>query len=66
MNEKGYIKIRCCDLKKKIAIIYLKKNEVNLETDILDTPDYFWDNDKYQQNFHSVSIIITYMYIKGF
>ena len=57
LTENGYLTISCNDLKKKIATIYLKKNEVNLETDILDTPDYFWDNDKYQQNFHSVFLI---------
>jgi len=54
LTEKGYLRISYYDLKKKIAIIYLKKNKVNLETDILDTPDYFWENDKFQPNFHSV------------
>ncbi len=55
LTKDGYLQIKCSDLKKKIALIYLKKNEVNLETDFLDTPEYFWDNDLYQQNFQAVN-----------
>jgi uncharacterized Rmd1/YagE family protein len=50
----GSIKIDHITLNKKIGRLYLKKNEINLDTDILDIPDYFWNNDKYQQNFKTV------------
>lgn len=50
----GYITLDHKSLNKKIGRLYLKKNEINLDTDILDTPDYFWDNDKYQTHFATV------------
>lgn len=51
----GFIKLDHITLNKKIGRLHLKKNEVNLDTDILDIPDYFWDNDKYQAHFNTTS-----------
>jgi uncharacterized Rmd1/YagE family protein len=41
--------------------LYLKKNEINLDTDMLDIPEFLWNNDKYQKNF---SLIIKYFEIE--
>ncbi len=54
LARNGYINIDHIALNKKIGKLYLKKNEINLDTDILDVPDYFWNNDKYQPNFNVV------------
>jgi uncharacterized Rmd1/YagE family protein len=32
----------------------LKKNEINLDTDLLDIPDFLWDNEKYHKNFMNI------------
>ena len=55
LAQNGYINLDHITLNKKIGKLYLKKNEINLDTDILDIPDYFWNNDKYQTHFKHVS-----------
>jgi uncharacterized Rmd1/YagE family protein len=55
LAQNGYINLDHITLNKKIGKLYLKKNEINLDTDILDIPDYFWNNDKYQLHFNTVS-----------
>lgn len=55
LAKNGYIELDHVTLNKKIGKLYLKKNEINLDTDILDIPDYFWNNDKYQNHFTTVS-----------
>jgi uncharacterized Rmd1/YagE family protein len=55
LAQKGYINLDHITLNKKIGKLYLKKNEINLDTDILDIPDYFWNNDKYQTHFNIIS-----------
>lgn len=32
----------------------MKKNEINLDTDLLDIPDFLWNNEKYHRNFMSI------------
>ncbi len=32
----------------------MKKNEINLDTDLLDNPDFLWNNEKYQKNFMTI------------
>lgn len=55
LANKGYINLDHITLNKKIGKLHLKKNEINLDTDILDIPDYFWNNDVYQPHFNAVS-----------
>ena len=55
LAKNGYINLDHYTLNKKIGKLYLKKNEINLDTDILDIPDYFWNNDQYQSNFNTVA-----------
>ncbi len=55
LANNGYINLDHLTLNKKIGKLYLKKNEINLDTDILDIPDYFWNNDIYQPHFNAVS-----------
>jgi uncharacterized Rmd1/YagE family protein len=55
LAKNGYINLDHKSLNKKIGKLHLKKNEINLDTDILDIPDYFWNNDQYQNHFNTVS-----------
>jgi uncharacterized Rmd1/YagE family protein len=55
LAKNGYINLDHFTLNKKIGKLYLKKNEINLDTDILDIPDYFWNNDQYQSHFNTVA-----------
>ncbi len=55
LAKHGYINLDHFTLNKKIGKLYLKKNEINLDTDILDIPDYFWNNDQYQSHFNTVA-----------
>ncbi len=55
LAKNGYIDLDHFTLNKKIGKLYLKKNEINLDTDILDIPDYFWNNDQYQTHFNTVA-----------
>lgn len=55
LAKTGRISLDHISLNKKIGKLHLKKNEINLDTDILDIPDYFWNNDKYQAHFNTVS-----------
>jgi uncharacterized Rmd1/YagE family protein len=55
LAKNGYINLDHISLNKKIGKLHLKKNEINLDTDILDIPDYFWNSDKYQSHFNTVS-----------
>jgi uncharacterized Rmd1/YagE family protein len=41
LEKNGYINLDHITLNKKIGKLYLKKNEINLDTDILDIPHYF-------------------------
>lgn len=47
LSLKGKISLSRKNLAKKIGALILERNSVNLHTDILDTPDFFWDNPEY-------------------
>jgi len=40
---------------KELGSFSLRENSVNLESDILDVPDYFWDNDRYQEKYKKMA-----------
>lgn len=45
----GKISLSRKELAKKIGILFLERNFVNLNSDILDVPDFFWKKPKYEQ-----------------
>lgn len=47
LAEKGSISLSRRSLARKIGALFLERNSVNLHTDILDTPEFFWDHPEY-------------------
>lgn len=43
----GKISMSRKQLSKKIGALFLERNSINLHTDILDTPGFFWDHPEY-------------------
>lgn len=44
LAKKGKISLSRRAISKKIGALFLERSSINLHTDILDLPDYFWDN----------------------
>ncbi len=44
LAEKGTISLSRKQTSKKIGYLYLERNYINLHSDILDTPEFFWDH----------------------
>lgn len=49
LSERGRISLSRKDIAKKIGDLFLVRNSVNLHTDILDTPEFFWDHPAYEK-----------------
>lgn len=47
----GSIPLGKKDLSKKIGELFLVKNQINLQYDLLDTPAFFWDYPEYEVNY---------------
>ena len=45
MRDNGIINLSIKEISKKVGLIFLNRSQVNLHSDILDTPDLFWDYD---------------------
>ena len=45
MRDNGIINLSIKEISKKVGLIFLNRSQVNLYSDILDTPDLFWDYD---------------------
>lgn len=43
LHQSGKVAINRHESLKKIGLIFLVKSQINLHSDLLDTPDYFWD-----------------------
>ena len=48
LARKGKISLSRKKLSKKIGALFAERNSVNLESDILDTPEFFWRRPKYE------------------
>jgi uncharacterized Rmd1/YagE family protein len=44
LAERGRISLSRKQTSKKIGYLYLERNYINLHSDILDTPEFFWDH----------------------
>eukprot|EP00917_Polyrhabdina_sp_WS-2016_P014129 GHVP01030970.1.p1 GENE.GHVP01030970.1~~GHVP01030970.1.p1 ORF type:complete len:325 (-),score=42.83 GHVP01030970.1:33-1007(-) len=49
LAKKGTISASRHDISKKIGELFISRFYINLHTDILDTPDFFWEFDQYQE-----------------
>lgn len=48
LAEKGHISLEQTEVSKMIGHLFIVKAGVNLESDMLSTPDWFWDNDEWE------------------
>jgi len=53
MADTGEIQLEARDLSKQMGGLLVLRCDVNLHTDILDTPDIFWDEDRFEPNYQS-------------
>lgn len=51
LAETGQIKLSKQETSKMIGNLFMLRNSVNLQSDMLDTPDYFWDIDKWEASY---------------
>ena len=51
MRDNGVINFSINEISKKVGLIFLKRSQVNLQSDILDTPDLFWEFDEIEGNY---------------
>ncbi len=51
----GKISLSSKKLAKKIGVLFAERNYINLNNNILDTPEFFWKNPKYEQ-YYSMSL----------
>jgi uncharacterized Rmd1/YagE family protein len=50
----GKIEMNQIQIAKKIGELFIVRNSVNLYSDILDTPEVFWDEDRFEPTYHRV------------
>jgi len=56
MRDKGIINLSIHEISKMVGLIFLKRSEVNLQSDILDTPDLFWEFDDIETNYKRLKL----------
>ena len=56
MRDKGLINLSVNEISKMVGLIFLKRSEVNLQSDILDTPDLFWEFDDIEANYNRLRL----------
>lgn len=54
LTKHGYIPLRHHKLARMVGDLFVQRNEINLHSDILDTPDYFWEDDTYEPEYNKV------------
>eukprot|EP00924_Labyrinthula_sp_SR-Ha-C_P014978 maker-scaffold_9-snap-gene-4.0-mRNA-1 protein AED:0.27 eAED:0.29 QI:0/0/0/0.75/1/1/4/0/446 len=47
LAENGEIAMTRKEISKQVGKLFIERNSVNLESDILDTPPFFWENDEW-------------------
>ncbi len=52
LAETGKITLSGTEIAKKMGKLYLDRSSINLRSDILDTPDFFWENPKLEPIYH--------------
>lgn len=49
LAKKGVIPLSYKDVSKKLGQLFLIRNQINLESDLLDTPTFIWNNSNYEK-----------------
>ena len=55
LAEKGKISLSRKKISQKIGALFAERNSVNLHSDILDTPEFFWRRPRYEPYYHMAS-----------
>jgi uncharacterized Rmd1/YagE family protein len=55
LAEKGKISLSQKKISQKIGALFAERNSVNLHSDILDTPEFFWRRPRYEPYYHMAS-----------
>jgi uncharacterized Rmd1/YagE family protein len=55
LARKGKIYMSRTKLSKKIGALFAERNSINLHSDILDTPEFFWRRPRYEPYYHMAS-----------
>ena len=56
LSQTGKIHLSQTDIAKKIGELFIVKNRVNLYSDMLDTPDVFWEEDQFEPTYKKLRI----------
>eukprot|EP00742_Colponemidia_sp_Colp-10_P006620 GILJ01007094.1.p1 GENE.GILJ01007094.1~~GILJ01007094.1.p1 ORF type:complete len:388 (+),score=40.74 GILJ01007094.1:75-1238(+) len=54
LAQVGKINLTREECSKKIGELFIKRNSINLDSDLIDTPDFFWDDDEFQHLYDKV------------
>jgi uncharacterized Rmd1/YagE family protein len=54
LAKHGKISLDRTEICKKIGQLFIERNSVNLYSDILDTPEFFWEQEQYQAFYHRI------------
>jgi uncharacterized Rmd1/YagE family protein len=55
MARTGVIQLSAKEVAKRIGRLFIERSNVNLHTDVLDTPGYFWEHDKHLSFFKATA-----------
>ena len=55
LAKSGKITLSGKEIAKKMGQLFLDRSSINLRSDILETPDFFWDNPKLEPIYHMAS-----------
>jgi uncharacterized Rmd1/YagE family protein len=55
LAEKGKISLSQKKISQKVGALFAERNSVNLHSDILDTPEFFWRRPRYEPYYHMAS-----------
>ena len=53
-HRHGKISLDRTEISKKIGQLFIERNSVNLYSDILDTPEFFWEQEQFQTFYHRI------------
>lgn len=49
LSQRGRISLSRREISKRIGSLFIERNSINLHSDILDVPGYFWDHPEYEE-----------------
>ena len=61
LAKQGKISLSRREIRKKMGLIFIERNSINLHADVLDTPDFFWENPEVEPLYR---LVATYLDIK--